>query len=373
MSWIRSPLYGLRMTLRRRIYVLHLWAGLAVGLFVSVAGLTGSALVFRHEIDRLLNPHLLTVEPCGEAISVEMALRSVQNAFPSGRPLRIGFPRTSDGTFEVWLDSNEGRRVYVDPYTGNVLGSRLPHRTFIGFLRAVHVQLLAGTAGEIASGTFGLMLLLLIVTGYILWWPGLRRISRSLLIRWQTSWTHFLYQGHRAIGAIVGFLLFLTVLTGVTLVFDHSFHAVVSLFSASAQPKPPAVTSTPQGDSLLSLDAVRSVADSELPEAQTTWIILPTNPDAAITIRKRLPGEAQYNGKSYIHIDPYSGEVLQIVRAFRGTTGTRLANLRYPVHTGEIGGYGLRVLVALLGLSPALLTTTGAVSWWLRGRSKAAR
>lgn len=361
------------MTLRRRIYVLHLWLGLAAGLFLSLAGLTGSLLVFRHEIDRLLNPQLLTVESRGEAVArVETVLRSVENTFPSNRPLRIGFPRTPDSTFEVWLDSNEGRRVYVNPSTGKVLGSRLPHRTFRGFLRAVHVQLLAGTTGETVAGIFGLLLLLLIVTGYILWWPALRRIPRTLLVRWRASWKQFCYQAHAATGAVVGLLLLATVLTGVTLVFDDSFHAVVSLVSASAPPEAPAVASN-AGDGPLSLNAVLAVADRALPEAQTTWMILPRTPDAAITVRKRFPGEAQYNGKSYIHIDPYSGELLQVVHAFRGTVGTRLANLRYPVHTGELGGYGLRVLVALIGLSPALLTATGGASWWFRRRGRTSK
>lgn len=356
------------MRLRRQIHILHLWVGLAAGLFLSVAGVTGSVLVFRHEIDRVLNPQLLAVEPRGETAPLETVLRSVENAFPSGRPLRIGLPRAPDGTLEVWLDSNEGRRVYVNPYTCEVLGSRLPNRTFIGFLRAAHVQLLSGTTGESIAGIFGLLLLVLIVTGYILWWPGLRKIPRSLLVRWRTSWKYFIYQAHRTAGVFVGMLLFVTAMTGVALVFDGSFHVVVSVFSASAPAKPPAVR--PQSGSHFSLNAVQPVADSALAEAQTTWIILPAKEDAAITVRKRFPGEAQYNGKSYIYIDSSSGEVLRVVNAYRGTVGTRLANLRYPIHTGEIGGYSLRVLVALLGLTPALLTITGAASWWIRRRNE---
>jgi len=364
----RMKTHSSKLTLRRRLYVLHLSLGLAAGLWFSVAGVTGSVLVFRHEVDRVLNPQLLTVEPRGEMAPLETVLRSVENAFPSGRPLRIGFPRAPDGTFEVWLDSNDGRRVYVNPYTCEVLGSRLPNRTFIGFLRAIHVELLAGATGQNIAGIFGLVLLVLIVTGYILWWPGLRAIPRSLLVRWRTSWKVLVYQAHRTAGVFVGMLLFVTAVTGVALVFDGSFHVVVSVFSASAPTKPPAVR--PQSGSHVSLNAVQAVADSALPEAQITRIILPAEEDAAITVRKRFPGEAQYNGKSYIYIDSSSGEVLQVVHAYRGTVGTRLANLRYPIHTGEIGGYSLRVLVALLGLTPALLTITGAASWWLRRRSE---
>lgn len=39
----------------------HLWLGLALGLFLSVIGVTGSALVFFQEIDKALNPQLRIV------------------------------------------------------------------------------------------------------------------------------------------------------------------------------------------------------------------------------------------------------------------------------------------------------------------------
>ena len=42
---------------------LHRVLGLSVGLWAVVMGLTGTILVFSHEIDAALNPHLLRVEP----------------------------------------------------------------------------------------------------------------------------------------------------------------------------------------------------------------------------------------------------------------------------------------------------------------------
>jgi uncharacterized iron-regulated membrane protein len=37
----------------------HLWLGLDFGLFLAVIGLTGSVLVFWHELDEAINPALL--------------------------------------------------------------------------------------------------------------------------------------------------------------------------------------------------------------------------------------------------------------------------------------------------------------------------
>src|SRR5262245_3282802 len=46
-QWIRQP----KTTWQRRpLFLLHVWAGLALGLYVVVLSLSGSALVFRDEL-----------------------------------------------------------------------------------------------------------------------------------------------------------------------------------------------------------------------------------------------------------------------------------------------------------------------------------
>ncbi|WP_040572786.1 PepSY-associated TM helix domain-containing protein, partial [Methylovulum miyakonense] len=51
-----------KLKARRKTWLaVHLWLGLALGLFLSIFGITGSILVFHAEINELLNPRLLTV------------------------------------------------------------------------------------------------------------------------------------------------------------------------------------------------------------------------------------------------------------------------------------------------------------------------
>ncbi|MGQ0591136.1 MAG: PepSY domain-containing protein, partial [Gammaproteobacteria bacterium] len=46
----------------RHVWVLlHRYAGLAMTVFLILVGVTGSVLAFYHELDRWLNPELLTV------------------------------------------------------------------------------------------------------------------------------------------------------------------------------------------------------------------------------------------------------------------------------------------------------------------------
>ncbi len=46
--WMRQPQ---RVWLRRALFQIHLWTGLALGLYVVVLSITGSALVYRADLD----------------------------------------------------------------------------------------------------------------------------------------------------------------------------------------------------------------------------------------------------------------------------------------------------------------------------------
>ena len=48
--WLRQPQ---QTWLRRAIFQVHLWTGVALALYVVVLSLTGSVLVYRIELDRL--------------------------------------------------------------------------------------------------------------------------------------------------------------------------------------------------------------------------------------------------------------------------------------------------------------------------------
>ena len=60
-------------TLRRRMLFVHRWLGIILGVYFVMLGITGSLLVFAREIDRALNPELLTMPP---RVSVSRCRRS---------------------------------------------------------------------------------------------------------------------------------------------------------------------------------------------------------------------------------------------------------------------------------------------------------
>ena len=51
-----------KITLRKVLLKLHLYITLWLGAFLVIAGLTGSLLVYTHELETWLNPEILRVE-----------------------------------------------------------------------------------------------------------------------------------------------------------------------------------------------------------------------------------------------------------------------------------------------------------------------
>ena len=149
---------------------LHLAVGVTAGVMITLTGVTGSVLVFGEEIDRALNPALLRVEPGAERVPIDTVVDRVGSSYPDRRIDRIHLAHEPDVSLEVcFAEGPEPSCVYANPYTGTLLGMRVPAYSFKGRLFSFHRRLFAGRAGERIVGLLGILLAVLSVTGLILW------------------------------------------------------------------------------------------------------------------------------------------------------------------------------------------------------------
>ena len=108
--------------MRKLLLNLHLYAALITGVFVAILGATGSVMAFEDQLDHLSHPHLFYVTPQGAPLSLADLAAAAGRRFPGERAdvLRDGGDvRTSRTT-----SSFDSGNVYVNPYTGEVLGVR---------------------------------------------------------------------------------------------------------------------------------------------------------------------------------------------------------------------------------------------------------
>lgn len=156
------------MSPRRILFQLHLWIGIALGLYIALISLTGSAIVFRRELDKTF---------CGET----------PNGLPACEPPLV-----------TW---------FVE----------------------LHDHLLAGRTGLLVNGIGAVLILVTCITGLVLWWPGRARWWPRMSIRASSSGPRFLRELHNVVGFWLFALVFLWALTGIYFAFPTIFHSFSEL------------------------------------------------------------------------------------------------------------------------------------------------
>src|SRR5260370_16852160 len=78
-------------TSRLRVWMfnIHLYAGLALGLVITLVGVTGSLIVYKPETERLLSSRMAVVQPLRATISVEELYDQAHAFRPADRIERL--------------------------------------------------------------------------------------------------------------------------------------------------------------------------------------------------------------------------------------------------------------------------------------------
>ena len=223
--WVRQP-QGLLV--RRALFQIHLWTGIGVGLYVLVISLSGSVLVYRNELYTAFSPRPRIVAGSGETLAVDELKSAARRAYPGYQVAQLQPGKDAGQAVEITLGrGDERKRRLFHPYTGEDLGDPLP----LGFrltawLLDLHDNLLSGPTGRKINGIGALFILVLSVTGAIVWWPGIRRWRRSLAFDLKANWKRLNWSLHSALG--LWFLAFILMwgLTGTYLAFPQAVAAV---------------------------------------------------------------------------------------------------------------------------------------------------
>jgi len=71
------------LLVRRRLFQIHLWTGIATRLYILVACTTDAALVFRIDLPRAQHLDLFTPSGAGPAIDAATLMERVRDAYPT--------------------------------------------------------------------------------------------------------------------------------------------------------------------------------------------------------------------------------------------------------------------------------------------------
>lgn len=362
--------------MRQFFFTLHKYAGLSLGLLLSLIGLTGSLLVFDHALDEKLAPHTVDFNPSRKPASYNEVLAAARNAIPGSEPQRLMTPRTEDSPFVVRFPGPEGApgpiEVSISPTDAEVLAVRGWGQYTMSWLYRLHYTLLAGSNGKTVVGFMGLLLLLFCISGLVLWWPRRSRRGgrwkRAFSIRRDGNRFRFYFDVHRVFGIYFLPLLLVIAFSGVTLVFPQQVQAVVGALLPT-DPLPALPRSHKDSGTPLDLDIAAEIGRSAFPGGELKRIYLPRDTGDSYGLSFRAAGEPWRNyGASFVRLDQYSGEILMVQYVGELAPGNKVLRWQFPLHNGDALGLAGRWMVLLAGLTPGLLFATGAYLWWKKRR-----
>ncbi|MEW4565066.1 PepSY-associated TM helix domain-containing protein [Bremerella sp. JC770] len=365
--------------LRHLWLVAHRWLGLTAGLIFVLLGLTGSLLVFDHAIDEWLHPTLLLSEgsgskkPLAEILDAANAGYQGDSRGEMSQALAVTKPRVENGVWTVWFQGGpkgapEFIAVYVDPYTANVNGQRAWGSDPMGIVYRLHFRLLAGMFGGLAVGVIGILLLISLFSGVVLWWPLIKGgLRAALAIR---GGSRFNYDVHKTVGITTALFMIVITFTGVYMELPFLVKPVLQLVSKSTKP-PEEMKSSASEKQPLTADQAIAIAQKEFPEATFDHLHPPEGEEGVFEVAFRQAGEVQTSyGRTQVYLDQYSGEVVYMHSPESFTATDTFLAWQFPLHNGEAFGIVGRWSVFVLGIVPAILYVTGFLLWYRRRQSR---
>jgi len=197
--WIAQPQ---TVWLRKATFQVHLWSGIGFGLYILVASVTGSVVVYSNELYRAATRPPIVVTPSGSRLTDEGLKAVATRAYPEYAVTRIADAATPDQPVTISLDGRRGRKERLfNPYTGEDFGDAVPFGIrFVSGLLQLHDDLLAGETGRRVNGFGAILLITLALTGIVVWWPGIKTWRRSLIVRGNVGWQRFTWDLHSMMG-----------------------------------------------------------------------------------------------------------------------------------------------------------------------------
>ena len=337
----------------RLLSAIHRWAGGFIGLLLALLGLTGAILVWEGE--------WITLPGAGDAVVEDVARIAaiIDHAAAEGELSRATFASDEIGLHQLVYADGSGAYVRQDGVVVDRWTSQWERPEL--WLFDLHHHLFAGETGEMVTGIAGIVGLLFVATGVILWWRS-RRAFRPRLLP-----TRFepgpVVRHHRDLGLLTMPLLVVSMLTGILMLFGPVRSA---LLGTEHRPK---VTIDEIGSR--SPAQVLAMAKARFPNAELRRLTLPLRPGDPIVIRIRQPFEWTPNGRTQISVA--ADGVVTVENAAAANRSASFSEKAYPVHSAKVGGLALKLSMTASGIALTILGSLATWSFWTRRTRKVRR
>ena len=417
-----ASLHDARVAARHRLlWRWHFYAGLFVMPLLLVLAITGTLYCFQPQIEPLLYHDRMVVDARAEPrLSRQVLLAKAAAAVPSDAVPTTAVinsdPRRS-AEFVFRLQSGSSESIYLNPYTGDVLGKLSVENRLMKQIRNLHRGLMLGKTGEILMELAGCWTLVMIGTGIALWWPKARQTSQQggrFVPRLSSSKGRAWWRELHAVGGAwlaLGALFF--VLSGLpwSSTWGKQFKALATSaqlgYPQGAWGRAHVHSATPKMLAMNMADpSMAGMKMDDLPLPQTPWAVGATQvphstadaADATIPLDKVVALAAQAGVRdgydialpttaegvytvSYfpadpeaertLHIDRYSGQILSDIAYRDYGRVAKWISYGTSLHMGRYFGVANQILASLISLGLAAMSVSGFVMWRKRKPGRA--
>lgn len=386
---------------------IHLWLSVPFGLIITLVCFSGAMLVFENEANEWFRRDLYYVETVkGSPLPMDKLLEKVATTLPDSVAV-TGVSISSDPgrAYQVSLSKPRRASLYVDQYTGEVKG-KSERSGFFMFMFRMHRWLLDSMNpgnegifwGKMIVGVSTLLLVFVLISGIVIWWPRTRKaLKNSLKITATKGWRRFWYDLHVAGGMYALIFLLAMALTGLTWSFPWYRTAFYKVFGVEVQQRVAQgheqKSDAQKRDTKLAAhrekkregNEVRKGERSRRPENNHSDMYSVTSPfvywqEIYDKLRRQNPEYKQISissGTASVSFNRFGNQRASDRYSFNTDNGEftetslyqhqdksgKIRGWIYSVHVGNWGGMFTRILTFIAALLGAALPLTGYYLW----------
>lgn len=345
---------------------IHKWTSLICTVFLLMLCLTGLPLIFHDEIDSALNPDAWQpANPGGSYLDLDRLLEIALGQRPGEVPIYMSFDidrPVVNVTSGPTADAKASDMYFAsfDRTSGDLVPPADRGEGVMHFLLQLHTDLFLGLPGMLFLGFMGLLLVISIVSGVVLYAPFMRRLDFGTVRRGRARQIRRL-DWHNLIGIVAVAWLMVVGVTGIinTLekpIIDAWKYRELSDLVAPFGDRPIPVL-------YASLDTAVGQAVDAAPGMELQFVAFPgsgfsTRFHYAVFLHGQTPATEHIITPALINAETgrFAGlrEMPWWVKAL---------SLSRPLHFGDYGGLFLKIIWALLDIATLYLLITGLFLW----------
>jgi len=346
--------------MKKFFFYIHSTAGLISGLFILLMSLSGAALVYQDQMDPARHSFF---DPGPYRLTVDSAYRVIQKAYPHAQVSSYDIRKNGVSSFFIYDSSykkgEKAMEVFVHNNTAHIVGKRGGSDHFVSWLSKFHNSFHLGKTGEWLLGFFALVFLLSIITGFILF---RKKIAAVLLFRRSAYKKNNLHQIIGVWALVFNLMIAVTGFWMQRYVFKKEFYASYN-YTPVLKASPPLS---------FKFDSAYAVIKRQYPDFTAAVIYFAQSNSGKTAVYGSRASNA------YIHSKKFADVIM--LDSAGGIAKTRFINEisaddRYDIinsqlHMGKYGGWGIKIIYFVFGLTGALLSITGFLLWWRRRQFK---